>query len=289
MAFGKNKGNKNTSAQESAVDKRTPFEIGKNGTVDELREANNKALAKVDHWGDHTGGEEQLELQRGAVETFKEGHVENLQAIFSRVPEFTIRYMYSTEFASESILSDLTEGSDRPADIITLAMDKIPEDERQAFLDNTLLRAVSNCAGAENFISTLLKMGADVNTGSGDPGLVLINAVQAAQTQAVVELLCKNGASFKDALFLMETKGYEEQSINKLKVYREAITGEPATEERKLQQTMDLLLEEVRKITKYLPQPAEQQAANTNQPVNAETSQEKGVSRGTYPAAFKPN
>jgi len=61
--------------------------------------------------------------------------------------------------------------------------------------------------------------------------VILVHAADKGQTAAVVKLLLDNGANFRDSLFLMKIKGWDEASIKKLKAYREEITGEPAMAE----------------------------------------------------------
>jgi len=225
-----------------AAPTRTFYDVGLNGTVDEFRQANKGAFDYRYSSGQHHGTQSQRDLQRGAIQAFLEGRPENLQTVFANLSEFKIgvEAKFSTETVDrKKILFDLTEGSDRPAAIIALALAQICEPEKkQEVLDEVLCDAV-HCnpyPGEEAFVSALLKAGANANAEfMGSPGKILAMAITYAHPPRVVKMLYDGGASFDDALFRMRTKPFwddkREMCIEKLKAYRQEITGEAATVE----------------------------------------------------------
>ncbi len=233
----------------------TPFEIGKNGTVDELFLANNAALAKSD-------APAQKELQRGAIEAFNDGRPGNIQTILSNPDTFKTWSYYPKDRKDPAIeiLIALTAEGERSAEIINLALDQLSEERKQQVLDKTLLEVVRGYNYVESFVTALLEAGADVNAAfDGFKGLILARAVEKTQPPAVIELLYKNAASFDDALFVMQANNWNEELVKKLKIYREKMTGQPATEEGEVLQELKLLRQEIAEmrqdLTSRLPAP----------------------------------
>ena len=228
------------------------FNIGKDGTVKEFRDANQTANKKVIKYRDYiyedmrdfTGDNAaQQQLFNGAVQAFKDGHPENIQTVFTNLDEFkeidkprTESAMFSMNLGRDFVvdtLKRLTQDSDRPSDIIDLALADVPEQDRQALLNSALRHCVgSNFNGDKTFIAALLQSGANANAEFGDfKGLILGDAVMTGKSQPIVEMLLENGANFNDTLFTMQAQGYKEESINKLRLYRDRITNDPASQE----------------------------------------------------------
>ena len=248
----------------------TPFEIGKNGTVEQLLQANETALGKGDI------AVQQSSLREGALAAFQEGRPENLQTILSCPQEFSIGH-----YGARNIFYILIKGKDDPVAVIKLALDKVPAPEQQEILDEALYAAV-DCDSYErdkDLISALLQMGADTNIErNGLPGLVMALAITNAFHPDIIKLLYDNGASFKDAENRINIRTYWDKdnlratSIGRLKTYREQITGEPATDESKIaemQKTIDLLVEGYADLSKRLDEALSAKPAPQKEPVRA--------------------
>ena len=263
----------------------TPFEIGKDRTAEEFCLANKQAF-------DKHSPDAQRELYRGAIQAFKEGRPENIQTVLSNPEEFKIfSYYYkninalgTTEIPPQETLLALIEGSDDPAANVILAIAKVSE--RQSFLNDTLHRVVQE-KDAETLADALLKAGADANAEyDGSPGLILARAASEGQPRPMIELLLKNGANFADTLYMMGIKGWEEDSIKKVKIHRQEITGQPATEEGELLEAVGLLRkelaemqEDITSMAERLPPVAELQREPTSRPATRakKAPQEKAV------------
>ncbi len=239
MAFGKNK------AKEPEAKGPTAFEIGKSGTVEEFTAANKEAF-------DLKMGARQEELLKGAVSAFLEGNPENVQEMIKNHDSFKIYSWPSTnkDMATEALFQ-VTKGSSDPGSIIELALLNVAEDKKQSNLEHRLFNAIYYGIGDEAFVGNLLKAGAPANgvSSQGFAGYMLAGAISNSRSPAVVEALYKNGASFKDALFMMQANDFKEETIKRLKVYRENITGEPAMIEV-TPETMQQLMEMVSDLTK---------------------------------------
>ncbi|MBU6475133.1 MAG: hypothetical protein KGQ70_04135, partial [Alphaproteobacteria bacterium] len=164
-----------------------------------------------------------------------------------------------------SLTRNVADIEDKTA-VILLAIEKIPDDKRRAFLDKTLsdLFSTNEYQCEEPFIAALISAGADANAVvHGAPGMPLAWAVTSGYPQAIVRLLHDHGASFEDALLRIQTRTYwdegnrRELAVHKLKAYREAITGAPAGEESELRQEIAQLRAEIaalrEEITRRLP------------------------------------
>lgn len=229
-------------------DKKKPdfFNLGKNGTPDEFQPALSKAFAKYDV-------EAQKELRRGAIEAFNEGRHENFQSLLLDLHK-------SQWLSSIGTLDRLIKENDNPSSAINLALDKMSAQEKQKFLDDTLYKIVNDdpVSGDENLVAALLQAGANANAEShGSGGRILACATTYAHPPGVIKLLYENGATFEEALLRIRTRPYwddkRELCIERLKAYQEAVTGEPATSETKMQQTIDLLRQQVEELTERLP------------------------------------
>jgi len=216
-------------------------EIGLNGTAEEFRKANKRAINKKGsgYYGSYRGTEAQKELRKGALQAFHEGRPENIQIALLYSNEFKIHEGYVQNAPDveknpcENILSELIKGGADPLDVINLALlANTAQDKRQAVLDNSLLKAIMNEIDAGGaFIAALLNAGADANASvKGYKGFTLVRAVEKNQPLSVIEMLYKKGASFDDALESMKANGWEDKMINRVKVLREKFTGQPADE-----------------------------------------------------------
>jgi len=264
---------RNDDEKKVVTNELAPFDIGLNGTVEEFREANQKALDNKSKSGEHFGAQEQRELQKGAIKAFQEGRPENVQTLLANPDEFQVRDSYYTkeDIAREKILSELVSGNDRPVAVVLLALAKIPAQDQQEVLNRALLAVIRNYTKVETFAGTLIEAGADANAEfDGFKGAILAWAVSKSQPLPVIELLCKKGANFEDTLFLLRTKDWKAETATKLKVYREKITGEPATIEVKpevLQQMQDQIKELTERLNHLSP--SAQEPVDANQPAAA--------------------
>ncbi len=257
--FGKGK-KKQEEIDQPVVKAKTPFEIGKDGTVEELCAANDKAKNKMGGAYDlyYMGGSDQRELQNGAIEAFKEGRTDNLQCILANPAKFMVCdhssfYPVDSEKIFDQLIKGVTTGSDDQATIITLAMDKFPEQSKQACLDGSLLRAVTDHYYGDDLVAALLKAGAGANAEvQGFKGFVLAKAIESVRMVPTIELLYKAGANFDDALFCIQANKWDEANIRSLKAYREKVTGKPSTIEV-APEVLQQLLDQVAEITKRLP------------------------------------
>ncbi len=269
--FGKEK--KDTQPQVPTPQISTPFDIGKNGTVEALYAANQTA-----------DDVNRIELRKGARAAFLEGRPENLQTILSNHTAFGMKYVNV-----RNMFYLLIDGQNDPATVLSLTLDKTPAPEKQALLNETLYAVVNGAYDNKDsaLIAALLGAGANANAEfTGSPGRILAIAIDNAYPPSVIKLLYDNGASFKDAALRINTKSYWDEGnkratcIGKLKAYREEITGEPATEEGELKQMMLKMQAQLDTLTKKF-NTAQQPAAQPEEPARA--PKEKQAAR-KYPA-----
>ena len=252
MAFGKNKN------KEPDVKPPSAFEVGKSGTVEEFTAANKEAF-------DLQSGARQEELLKGAVSAFLEGNPENVQEILKNPDSFKIFCSWpnpNRDMATEALF-EVTKDSGDPVSIIDLALLNVPEDDKKKRLQNRLYNAIQFGVGDEPFVENLIKAGAPANaeTDEGFAGYILARAIDKSRSPAIIEALYKGGASFKDALFLMQTKNWNEETIKRLKVYREKVTGEPAAIEvtpETLQQIREQMVELTKRFDALTPDASQQ-------------------------------
>jgi hypothetical protein len=203
------------------------YDIGKDGSADKFFEGFLKALSS-DSAQANAGT-----LVDGAVQALREGRPDNIQTAF--LNERTLKNSQSHTYPSVYILLKLTEGShDKPA-AVKLALEKLPEDEREDLLNNALYYAVNHNIGGERFFSLLLESGAKANAKiDGHAGSILVTAMMRQSPLSVIKLLHDKGASFDDALTAMEIRGYNKTFAKKLEFYREKVEGKPAVTEGQL-------------------------------------------------------
>jgi len=259
-----------------AAELQRAFDTGLNGTAEDFCKANEAARNKLggDYGYHHVGDQEQRKLQKGALQAFQEGRPGNLQAMLAKPSDFTIYDYYgsSETVDCEKILSGLINGNDRQVAIITLALLKVPEPEKQEYLNQRLYNSVRENYYGEELVSTLLQAGANANGDFGGfTGAILARAIENSRPQAVVDLLYKAGASFEEALFYMKAKKWDDKEIKALKAYQQKITGKPVTVEvepeilLEMRQMIADLTEEVRG-KKSPSQPAAARAKKTAVP-----------------------
>jgi len=154
----------------------TPFEIGRYGTDEDFRRANQQAVQKTKKPGfdtegkyaEYAGAEDQSELRRGAVQAFTAGHPANIRTALLYLEELAIHkgflsvYQKYPEDARRNIVSDLIKAGSDPSAVITQALlVNVAEDEKQDLLDQTLLHVVRDIMpGGEAFSAALLSAGA---------------------------------------------------------------------------------------------------------------------------------
>ncbi len=108
----------------------------------------------------------------------------------------------------------------------------VPENERQTLLNQALLDAVRTYRPAEDSIPALLNAGADAST-QMPKGVILAQAIGYKQPATVIKELCDNGASFEDALSVMQSNNWDLKHKNQLKYYQTAFEGKPLAAEKK--------------------------------------------------------
>lgn len=207
---------------------RKPFDIGKDGTLDELKRAVEEARGK-NRSGYHKGAEDQWTMYEGAVAAFKEGRPENLQAILQDPDAFSVpeRYSMIQTPSRYKFLEKAIDGAEDPAAAVTLALAGIPAEERQDMLDDLLCATVCYLKN-EKLVEGLLGAGADPQADlSGFTGLTLARAIEASQTPAVIKRLVDNGADFDDAAFAMMSNNWGADNLAKLNVYKLQLFGTP--------------------------------------------------------------
>ena len=97
-------------------------------------------------------------LLDGAVEAFREGHPENIQAMFAKLDQDWGKHSFM--YRSALILIQLSEGRDDKSAIIDRALAKVPEQGKKRILNHVLVNAMGNHKGGEVFYAALLKSGA---------------------------------------------------------------------------------------------------------------------------------
>jgi hypothetical protein len=217
------------AAVQAQAPERTSFDIGFDGSVEDFR----RAYDDVDAW---------KELRRGAYKAFHEGDHENIQALMANPAAFGLQGLNNDHQKAHcrNVLFQLIQDKDNAADIITLAIEKIPEQQRHKFLDALLYSAI-DCnpyTGEEPFVVALIGAGANANAEvAGAGGRTLAVAITKGHTTGVIKQLCDHGATFAEAEHRIRTRQFwdqgdlREKCIEKLKVYRQEITGERATVE----------------------------------------------------------
>lgn len=228
--------------------KKTSFEIGRDGTAEELVVANYKALSQNRN-GDYLAFDVQRELQDGAVQAFKDGKPGNVQTILSHLSDFNIRCYTYIEKVSHQILSEITKGQDNPVAIINLALTNTSGHEKQGILNDSLLLCLDKPAWSDNawkeaLVAPLLAAGADINQG----GKVLATAINEDQPPSIIQQLYTNGASFDEALAYMQSKDFGARDIENLSFYRKTAKAE---------QTIAELKETIAELTGKQPAAAE--------------------------------
>jgi hypothetical protein len=258
----KKKKEKFAEAAEQPPEK-TAFEIGKTGTLEEIRAAFKTARARLD-WFDRHDVSGQETVIKGAQAAFLEGNVENFQSILADPEGFAVLRgellrSYKTTSHFIEILSELVKEHQDPA-IIALATQKMDTEARQKLLNDTMYEMLRTGRGMSvESLDVLLKAGAQANMEvNGAAGAALALAASYSYPDEIIRLLHANGADFGAALHHINTsrdwdaENKRENAVTKLLAHREAITGEPATEEGKTQQMLKELMQQVAELTKRM-------------------------------------
>jgi len=265
--------------------------FGKDGTTDQFLETLEKVAARNSYWDGKPEDKVNI-LMDAALEAFFEGHPENIQTALQNFKTITFSKIYrdiSCSYRDDpafyfitSTLYKLAEKSDDKLADITLALAKIPAEDRERLLNKALNTAIYKGIGEKSFFSLLLQSGADANARiDGQPGALLVTAVCSGHptyvAKSIVKLLHDNGASFDDAFTTMDHQNRTANNIKSLKIFQEQIAGKPAaaeappsspvTEEALLkvleamQQTQEEMRREIaelrQELTERLPPPAE--------------------------------
>lgn len=224
------------------VRKKSPQEIGLNGTEEEFRAAvratgySDKAVRKS--------------LYDGALKAFEEGRPDNLLVMLSEFSDAVASALneHRERESVYAVLRSLSAKATDPAATVMKLLEKMPGEERQSTLDGALAEALYNKRG-ENLLTTFIKAGAraEQKDTRGWEGALLIKAAEMQAPVSVLKILHDAGASFEKALLTMRIGGESESAIDRLYIYREQVTGEPAPEK---QQALDTkaVLEEIRQL-----------------------------------------
>ena len=216
------------------------FETGLHGTMGAF------GLA----WRETTYSVARQKLREGAIQAFvEEGRADNLQFMLSNRTELNIK--------AYNILLQLIKdkNSDQALNLINRALEKLPELDKQAILDDALLGIIETTSSNDHwnhlpftpkeevFMNVLLQAGANANM---DAGRAFALAIE-SHTPAVVKLLRAHGAEYKDAALIMQVEGWRDNysrksCIEKLRAYQEHDDVD----------TMGQLLQNIRDLTERL-------------------------------------
>ena len=224
----------------SVLKRKDYFEIGKTGTADEFLHAFKKRMkgASYEAMDDGTN-----KLRRGALEAFLEGRPENIQAILLNAEDLD-----QPNLAAHTLL-DIAEASDNKLHAIMLSLEGLYGAQKEACLSKALQNAIRNHVGDEDFYALLLQAGADPNGGSSNShGTTLFVAVDKG-SPATVKLLHEHGASFDVAISWAEKRAQSKELLDRLNYYKENIEGRPDDLIEIRQETLDLLMDQVRELT----------------------------------------
>lgn len=193
---------------------------------------------------DRMYGMSRTALLDGALQSFKDGAPEKLQLAMT---EFS--GLFGAPFAT--LYRAMSESKDPYGTMQRFTHQILPEGANKLpVLDNALSYAVTR--NDPPVISALLDGGANANlkSATGFPGQLLVTAVRVGAAQSTVKLLNDKGASFEDAIFLLQAQDGEKKDIDKLKLYQAKITGKPADTDvsEKLQAVLAEMLEMKREI-----------------------------------------
>lgn len=207
-------------------------DIGKNNPADEFLKACNKVSSPA--WTSNPAKPERL--INGALQAFREGRPGNIQTLLlnAKSLEEGGRFCNIVPF----VLSKISEESDDKLADINLALEKIPDADRESVLSNALKTAVSKSIGEEPFFA----------------------------------LLWQAGASFDVALSNMHARqDCDQDDIGRVTFFQKKITGKPAAGEaaqpaaeevlpalvdivRRMQDQMRIITEEVSHLKSQAPQ-----------------------------------
>ncbi|MCE9508162.1 MAG: hypothetical protein K8R48_07615 [Alphaproteobacteria bacterium] len=239
--------------QETVPQKKSPFEIGEKGAVEEM------IAAVSENFFDER-------ILYGAVKAFKEGKPENLQAFFAadlspKTPSFHSRNLAKR---GDSVLLSHDSGYflarivyDLSSDQIQQALEKMTPEKKQIALDSALYVVADAWTASNNVPGDILKLvtaGANVNAHNG---LALLSAAK-ENNMKVVKSLHGLGEDFSISIQRAETSFHfvspDKQVIGTLKLYQDMILG--AAREKDLQKQVDDLKAQLAKKNQTPPPPS---------------------------------
>lgn len=284
--------------------KPTPFEIGRTGTVEQFGAANDAAIARQSKgkhlkskgvfWFEPTfpeylGTEDQNNLWDGAVQALHEDRPENIQAILLDPGKFAIRggsvsgNIHSESFVRLVLLRQLIKESSDPAADIRLALAAFEPEGKQHILDSVLHEAskVAPFPGTA-FIAAILDAGAN---GNAQNGYVFANAIYYDLPEDTIQLLYKKGASFRDALSIMEKDSdvWKQKTITRLNMYRKKFTGESGDELSAVKKELAELKESFNTLSQKLAALFPPAASSASPPVGPASEPKKLTRRPRQP------
>lgn len=226
----------------SKKQKRTPYEIGRDGSVDELR----AALKNINVFDAKNAGAA-YEARRGAVDAFLQGQPEKVAALLADPDSFATSREYGANASLRDVLACLAADPAQADARIASAYEQVPEELRQKALDEALLIHIyRTTAATPAVIEGLLSAGADVH--QAPKGRILARAVAEGLPVAIIQTLLVKGAIFRDALFYAAEQRWPDDKIARIQTYQEQLTDENAANARQLAEQLKTLTEELRTL-----------------------------------------
>lgn len=257
------------------------YDIGKNNSAGKFL----SELKKVKSYYVDTQNKNK-QLIDGALFSFYQGRPENIQTAILNAKDIDSRHYPNLV---PVVLCEISKNSSDKIHDIALALAKIPEHDRQDFLNKVLSDALLNNVGGEPFFVALLNAGADAKADINGHAGLLATAVSCAAPFSFIKLLHDSGASFEDALATLHSRGSKTEDVGRLEYYRKKIgtgsaettTCSPVMEEGMISmlETLQQIQEQIADLTGQVSRLTEKvdslstpkPAANKNQPEKTKT------------------
>jgi hypothetical protein len=130
-------------------------------------------------------------------------------------------------------------------DVSTLLAKLGEEKKQETFLDLMQKTVTTQMPDDQKEFLTTALISAGANVGSAGPRIMAL-AIESGASEQVVRTLHDNGASFEEAIFLMQREDKPRETVKKAEIYREKITGVPAS------MTDPELIEEIKALRREL-------------------------------------
>lgn len=235
------------------------FNLGKDAPAAELT----KIFAAKAASKRASGYPQRLEMVKGAIEAFREGRPENLQALFAdkeALPSFNV------------IPQLWTKSDDKAADL-ALALEKMPEDDKKEYLHDLIAWAAAYIdyyglgPWTRKDYEVLFEAGATVTPQDTEIMLLMISSNAKPD---VIELLHEKGIRMQDTILEMLRQNCEDYYIEAARVYKdkfEAAAGaKPPVSEEAFVQMLEVqkqMAEQIRALTATVARLQKDPAAET--------------------------